>query len=94
MAVTSYVGNGAASRNIGLSLNGTAPTFVLVVPTTGNNKGYRVVGDSTGRLTTTGGPFANSITAMAADQITVGTALNAVGVSYDVWAIRPGTVAP
>jgi hypothetical protein len=94
MAVTSYVGNGSASRNIALSLNGATPTFVLVVPTTGNNKGYRVDGDTTGRLTHSGGSFANSITGMAADQITVGTALNAVGVTYDVWAIRPGTVAP
>jgi hypothetical protein len=40
---------------------------------TGNNKGYRVDGDTTGRFTTSGGSFANSTTAMGGDQITVGT---------------------
>jgi hypothetical protein len=37
---------------------------------------------------------ANAITALAANQITVGAALNASGVTYDVWAIRTGVVNP
>jgi hypothetical protein len=37
---------------------------------------------------------ANSITALGAWQITVGSALNANGVTYDVWAIRTGMVMP
>jgi hypothetical protein len=37
---------------------------------------------------------ANSITALGSNQITVGLAPNATGVTYDVWAIRPGLVAP
>lgn len=42
----------------------------------------------------TGHAVANSITAMSANQITVGCALNATGVTYDVWTITTGFVAP
>jgi hypothetical protein len=94
MAVTSYVGNGASSRNIPLSLNGTAPDFTIVVPTNNTAKAYRVTGDTTGRNTVTGNALANSIMALGADQITVGLALNATNVTYDVWVIRAGTVTP
>jgi hypothetical protein len=94
MAVTSYVGDGPASRNISLSLNSQSPAFVLVVPTTAVAKVYRVVGDTTGRQTWSGNAVANSITALGANQITVGLALNASGVTYDVWAIRTGVVNP
>jgi hypothetical protein len=92
MAVTSYVGDGTASRNIALNLSGAAPVFALVVPTNATAKVSRVTGDTTGRSTTTGAAVANAITALATDQLTVGTALNATGVTYDVWAIRAGTV--
>jgi len=94
MAVTSYIGNGTASRNIALTLGGATPAFAIVVPTTANAKIYRVTGDTTGRTTYAGSAVANSLTALGANQITVGTALNAVGVTYDVWAIATGTVAP
>lgn len=94
MAVTSYVGTGTASRNIALSLTGEAPVFALVVPTSSANKAYRVSGDTTGRTTGAGGALANSITALSANQISVGLALNAVGVTYDVWAITTGLVTP
>jgi hypothetical protein len=40
------------------------------------------------------GTDANGITALGTNQITVGTALNAIGVTYDVWAITTGTVNP
>lgn len=93
MAVTSYVGNGTGSRNIALDLSGAAPVFALVVPTTTTAlRVYRVTGDTTGRSTTLGNAVTNSITAMAANQITVGTGLNAVGVTYDVWTIATGVV--
>jgi hypothetical protein len=65
----------------------------MVVPTNATAKVYRLSGDSA-RNTTNGATVANSITAMANDQITVGSALNASGVTYDVWAIRTGTVDP
>jgi len=94
MAVTSYVGNGGASRNITLNLSGSSPVFAIVVPTNATAKAYRVSGDTTGRVTASGNALANSITALGTDQITVGTALNANGVTYDVWAIRTGTVTP
>jgi hypothetical protein len=67
---------------------------VLVVPTTAVAKVYRVVGDTTGRQTWSGNAVANSITAMGSNQITVGSALNMTGVTYDVWAIRTGVVNP
>jgi YD repeat-containing protein len=94
MAVASYVGDGTASRAIPLTLGNEAPVFALVVPTNAAARIYRVSGDSTGRNTSSGSAVANSVTALAADQITVGTALNATGVTYDVWAITTGTVAP
>jgi YD repeat-containing protein len=94
MAVTSYVGNGAASRNIALDLGGQSPVLTFVVPTTSASKIYRVTGDTKGRVSTGGTEVPNSISAMAANQITVGTALNATGVTYDVWAITTGTVTP
>lgn len=94
MAVTSYVGNGAASRTIALTLSGAAPVFALVVPTTATAKVYRVTGDTTGRSTVTGNAVTNSITALAANQITVGIGLNASGVTYDVWTIATGVVTP
>lgn len=46
------------------------------------------------RSTTSAAAVANAITAMSADQITVGTALNTNGVTYDVWAITSGVVNP
>jgi hypothetical protein len=94
MAVASYVGDGTASRLIPVNLGGQAPVLALVVPTSQAARIYRVGGDTAGRNTSTGGAVANSVTALAADQITVGAALNATGVTYDVWAITTGTVAP
>ncbi|MBY0497629.1 MAG: VCBS domain-containing protein, partial [Cyanobacteria bacterium] len=90
----SYVGNGAPSRNITLSLNGGAPVLVFIVPTNTATKVFRVNTDTTGRHTATGAAVANSITALGTNQITVGTALNANGVTYDVWAIKTGQVTP
>lgn len=94
MAVTTYVGNGTASRNIALNLSGAAPVFAIVVPTNPTAKAYRVAGDTTGRGTSSGNALANSITALGNDQITVGTALNHINVTYDVWTITAGTATP
>jgi mRNA-degrading endonuclease toxin of MazEF toxin-antitoxin module len=94
MAVTSYVGNGAASRNIPLTLGNSAPVFTIVTPANATARAYRVTSDTTGRNTATGNALANSITAMSSNQITVGTALNANNVTYDVWAITTGYVPP
>jgi hypothetical protein len=65
--------------------------FAIVVPTNATAKVYRVSGDTAGRSTSSGYAV-GSITALEADGITVGTALNATGVTYDVWAITPGMV--
>jgi hypothetical protein len=92
MAVTSYVGDGATSRNISLNLGNQTPVLALVVPTNASAKVYRVESDSTGRVTHSGNSAANSILSMGANQVTMGSALNATGVTYDVWAIRPGVV--
>ena len=94
MAVTSYVGDGTASRNIPVTLGGESPVLAFVVPTNATSKVYRASGDTTGRRTATGSAVANSITAMGANQITVGIALNAAGVTYDVWTITTGMVTP
>jgi len=94
MAVTSYVGDGTSSRNIPLALNGLSPVFALVMPTTAVAKVYRVSTDTTGRQSSTANAVANSITALGVNQITVGSALNATGVTYDVWAITTGAVTP
>ena len=68
--------------------------LTFVVATNGSARVYRVAGDTTGRGTNNGNAVANGITAMSANQITVGTALNANNVTYDVWAIRTGQVTP
>jgi hypothetical protein len=94
MAATSYVGDGTASRNITLELNGESPVFALVAPLTAVAKVYRVSSDTTARQSWSGNVATNSITAMGANQITVGSTLNVAGVTYDVWAIRPGLVEP
>ena len=64
------------------------------MPTNASKKVYRATGDTTGRDAAIGNPVSNSLTAMTANQITVGSALNAAGVTYDVWAITTGLVAP
>jgi hypothetical protein len=94
MGVTSYVGNGAASRNISLNLENQTPVLTFVVPTNNTAKVYRVTGDTAGRATHSGYAVANSITTMSANQITVGTALNALNVTHDVWTITTGFVPP
>jgi YD repeat-containing protein len=92
MAVASYVGDGTGPRNIALTLGGSTPVLAFVVPTNGGSKFYRVAGDTSGRDTISGYAYPNTITAMGANQITVGSALNAVGVTYDVWTITTGLV--
>ena len=67
---------------------------MFVVPTSGGAKVYRVSGGTNARDTMWANPVTNSITAMGANQITVGSALNAVGVIYDVWTITTGLVTP
>ena len=50
--------------------------------------------DTIGRSTATGAAVANTITGLGTNQITVGTALDANNVTYDVWAIKIGQVTP
>jgi hypothetical protein len=62
MAVTSYVGTGAASRTIALNLSGSTPALAFVVPTNNSTKVYRVTSDTTGRAMLSGDAVANAIT--------------------------------
>lgn len=89
--VTSYTGDGGASKVIPLVLGGRTPGFVMVVPHNGQSF-FRDLGHTgvnsqniAGTNTTTG------ITDFStANQITVGLAVNALGVVYDVFAIANG----
>jgi hypothetical protein len=88
-AVTSYVGNGSHPRTIALALDGALPIFALCVPTT-NGKRWSRYGSVARQWNggTTGA--ANSITAFGSDSITVGSELNASGVTYSVFALAAG----
>lgn len=91
----SYTGNGAGgTRNIPCTpASGRFPCFVYVQPANavGHVKDPSDVGTSS-RQITTGGATATGITAVAVDQITVGTTLNANGIVYNVF-IFPGDSA-
>jgi hypothetical protein len=71
-----------------------SPVLTFVVPTGTAPKVYRAVGDTKGRSTANGTELLNVITAMGANQITVGSALNQNSVVYDVWAITTRVVTP
>jgi hypothetical protein len=93
VAITSYTGDGAASRVIPLSLNGRGPIFAIVQPHNGIafQRDPSHTGANSSAITAAGGTFSTTaITAGTINQITVGLALNALGVVYDVFAL-PGT---
>lgn len=90
----SYTGDGSASRTISLApISGRRPLFGLVVPH--NAASVQRDPSHTGTTSTTLPATANpstGITGGGLDSISVGSALNANGILYDVWVI-PGSEA-
>ena len=85
-----YTGDGTGSKTITVTLNGQTPGFVLVTPHNSNSffrdnshtgaHSYQInSGDST-----------TGITAVAANQFTVGSSLDSNGIVYDVFVIGSG----
>lgn len=87
--ICSYVGNGANPRNIPLTpTSGRFPLFVMVVPDGAAQGYYRDpshAGANSSFISNTA-LSALAITAVAIDQITVNSALNANGVNYSILA--------
>lgn len=92
-----YTGNGASPRNIPLTPTSSRfPLFVMVVPNTGAIGRWRDpshAGATSGDLSSMANDGGNGITAVAMDQITVQSALNANGVVYSVFAICGSTTS-
>lgn len=92
--IFSYVGDGTVSRVINSSpLSGRFPLFAMVVPRTNAIGAFRTpfeTGSNSIRNNGTGGIFSTGITAGGIDTITVGTALNTNGITYDCFVI-PGS---
>jgi hypothetical protein len=93
--LVSYVGDNAASRVINLTpLSGRRPLFCLVTPHNATVALYR----DPSHTTTTSSQInavtnaATGIIAGGIDSITVGLALNATGITYDVFVL-PGDIA-
>lgn len=90
-AVASYTGNGAGSQTVALALGGQAPGWVLVVPHNGQSYLRHLSHTGAHSCDIGGGDTSLGITALAVNQITVGSALNANGIGYDVLAVVAGT---
>jgi hypothetical protein len=94
---TSYVGDGTASRTIAVDLAGRRPAFALIVP----HNGASIFRDPSNTGTTSNlmaiSSYTNNastgITAGGIDSISVGSALNANGITYEVLIFPGGTVA-
>jgi hypothetical protein len=89
VAITSYVGNGSNPRSVSLALDGGTPVFALVVPTN-NGKRWTRYGTVTRQWNGTTTGSGNAITAFGADSMTVGSELNANGVTYSVFGLATG----
>ncbi len=88
IAITSYTGDGAGSKNVALALSGYSPLFTLVVPHSGSISCVRDASHTGANSSLANGSgIATGITAVAANQITVGVTLNTNAVVYDVFVI-------
>jgi hypothetical protein len=92
LQLATYVGDGTASRTIGLApASGKRPLWAIVIPHGGAAPVFR----DPSHLTTTSTLFpttdnaATGITGAAIDSLSVGSVLNANGVTYDVFVL-PG----
>jgi hypothetical protein len=88
-----YTGDGAASRNIPLSLGGKAPIFVIVTPHNARSIVRDPSHSGTNSMAIGSGNTTTGITAGAANQITVGLLANANLIVHEVFAIAGGTTA-
>lgn len=88
-----YVGNGAASQTIALSLGGRRPLFALVVPHDAVESEIRDP-SHTGTASSNAAQTTNHTTGIIAggiNQIEAGILLNKTGITYDVFVIPGGT---
>lgn len=94
--IATYTGNGSTTRTIGLApVSARRPLFALVVP---HNSAAPIFRDPshTGTTSVSVVGSANASTGIVSgglDEITVGTALNASGITYDVFVIVGGETA-
>lgn len=94
-AITSYVGDGTASRDIALALNGRRPMFGLVVPMNGAAyfRDPSHLTDTSSQASSFGIPTGTRIIGGGIDKIIVGLSLNTLGITYSVWVVPGGTDA-
>lgn len=88
--VLQYTGNGAASQVITLTpTSNRFPVFVAVFPNNATASFYRDPSHTAANSSTftNSGNVINGITAVAKDQITVGSALNTNGITFTVFSI-------
>ena len=95
-ATTSYVGDGTASRLVGLDLDAQIPIWVWVIPHNAGNQRIRHTNSLSGQSYTLPDHSGSAvgITALLVNAITVGTDLNTTGVTYTVLAWAGGTDVP
>lgn len=94
--ILSYTGDGTSSKIVILTpTSGRCPLFTLVVPH-GAASHFRDPSHTTNQSSNAnnGAIVTTGITAIAIDQITVGTTLNSNGIIYEVFIICGGTVCP
>lgn len=87
----SYTGTGGASQNIALVLGGKLPQFVLVVAHNGGTFARDPSHTGTNSWQIGSGNSTTGITAIAANQFTAGSSINALGIVYEFFAIQGGT---
>jgi hypothetical protein len=93
--VVTWTGNGAGgTRNITVSLNGKAPLFAIACDASGPSyfRDPQHTGGNSAKINV-GDNVANAIVGGAANQLQVGTALNANGVVYQAFVIGGGSTA-
>jgi hypothetical protein len=94
IATTSYTGDGNASRTVGILMGGQRPAWAMVVPHNAAAVIRDVSHTGTNSLTfPTTNNAATGITGGGIDSISVGSALNANGILYDVFVFPGGTTA-
>jgi hypothetical protein len=85
--ILTYTGDGTGARNIAVALAGNTPGFVLVQPTdsVAFTRDPGETGSNSHAINVSGGsPSTTAITAVAANQFTVGATLNVAGKIYNV----------
>lgn len=91
VAITSYIGDGTASRVIPLDLGGRFPVYAQVTPHNALSwvRDPSHTGTTSAQMGALTSTSTTAITAGGINQITVGITLNALGIVYDVFVL-PG----